>query len=134
MPQPPTESGRVSEFGSAAGWSASGPFPAYMMGYSQEMSGSLPRSQPVQAQKPFSTYNRPPSVSPYLNLYRSGSTNGMGAVGNYYTLVRPMLNQQRTNQAVTRSLQQLQSGAARGASAAPGGYFMNYYGYFQGLR
>ncbi|GAB6166899.1 hypothetical protein JCM19992_28990 [Thermostilla marina] len=104
------------------------------MGYSQEMGGSLPRSQPVQTQKPFSTYNRPPSVSPYLNLYRSGSTNGMGAVGNYYTLVRPMLNQQRTNQAVTRSLQQLQSGAARGASAAPGGYFMNYYGYFQGLR
>lgn len=49
-----------------------------------------------------------PTVSPYLNLYR----NNTGPLPNYYSLVRPQLNQQAFNNQI--SAQQAQQNAALG--------------------
>ena len=43
--------------------------------------------------KPFSNYQRPSAFSPYLELYRD--SDGMS---NYFTRVRPRLEQRRANQ------------------------------------
>lgn len=50
--------------------------------------------------KPFSSYSSPPTVSPYMNLFRvdlNGNNNF-----NYSTLVRPQLQQQQMNQQLER--------------------------------
>lgn len=72
-----------------------------------------------------------PTVSPYLNLYR----NNVGPLPNYYSLVRPQLNQQAFNdRVVAQQAQQsatlgvLQSQAAQ-ATVTPTGkrsWFMTY--------
>ena len=49
-----------------------------------------------------------PTVSPYLNLFRSNT----GPLPNYYSLVRPQLNQQTFNQ--QQMIQQTQQNAALG--------------------
>jgi hypothetical protein len=49
-----------------------------------------------------------PTVSPYLNLYR----NNVGPLPNYYSLVRPQLNQQTLNDRVLA--QQAQQSATLG--------------------
>ncbi len=46
-----------------------------------------------------------PTVSPYLNLFRNDQ-NGRSPVPNYYSLVRPLQNQYRTNQIQQQILQQ----------------------------
>lgn len=46
--------------------------------------------------KPFSSYSAPPTVSPYMNLFRV-DLNGNNNL-NYSTLVRPQLQQQQMNQ------------------------------------
>jgi hypothetical protein len=46
------------------------------------------------AEKPFSRYQSPSGVSPYLNLFRRGS----GSADNYNTLVRPQFEQRYLNQ------------------------------------
>lgn len=48
-------------------------------------------------QKPFSDYHLRPAISPYMNLYRF---NPGGVVSNYYTLVRPFVEQEQTNQSL----------------------------------
>ena len=48
--------------------------------------------------KPFSNYSPAPTVSPYLNLFRT-DTNGFNQF-NYSTLVQPMLQQQQLNQQI----------------------------------
>jgi hypothetical protein len=65
--------------------------------------------------KPFSTYSAPPTVSPYLNLFRV-DLNGNSDF-NYSTLVRPQLQQQQTNNQLERqnlqNARRLQSIAAQ---------------------
>jgi hypothetical protein len=64
--------------------------------------------------KPFSSYSSPPTVSPYLNLFRvdlAGNNNL-----NYSTLVRPQLQQQQLNQQLEQ--QNLQSARRLQAIAA----------------
>jgi hypothetical protein len=70
-----------------------------------------------------------PTVSPYLNLIQN---NGVGAVTNYQSLVKPLLN---TNAALIRQgssinylQQQQQQNYARGVGRGTGHatYFMNY--------
>ncbi len=54
--------------------------------------------------KPFSNYTPPPTVSPYLNLFRDDFRNG--PLPNYQALVRPLQQQQETNQNQQRLLLQ----------------------------
>lgn len=116
---------------------AGGPFPAYMTGYAPGQTGAGwggATSRPPE--RPFSDYSRPASVSPYLNLYRP--QGALGTAGNYYSLVRPMVEQQQTNRQFSQRLRQVESAASAtggyaGRPAPTGGYFMNYYGFFPGL-
>ncbi len=57
--------------------------------------------------KPFSTLNRGPTVSPYLNLFNTGIGGTASTIDNYNVLVRPQLQQQRTNRQLQRQTQQL---------------------------
>jgi len=116
---------------------------------------------PVSAQlydyqeKPFSYYREESPVSPYLNLFRDDSDG----ISNYWTLVKPQLEQQRLNQqqqrineqqrrVSIRQQQQLQSIAVQyrnrdqgqiRPTGTPGGLpasarFMNYGHYYGGGR
>lgn len=143
MPLPPTmtsSSPRLQAGG--GGWVsgeaalAGGPFPAYMTGFSSFQGGGWGAAPTRPVERPFSDYSPPASVSPYINLYRP--EGAFGRVGNYYSLVRPMIQQQQTNRQISQRLRQIESPAQSGGGyvgrAAPtGGYFMNYYGYFPGL-
>jgi hypothetical protein len=57
------------------------------------------------ASKPFSNVTSTPTVSPYLNLFREdlGGNDDL----NYQTLVRPQLEQQRTNALLQRQNEEL---------------------------
>lgn len=91
-------------------------------------------------EKPFSNVNVGPSVTPYLNL----GGFPVGGVDNYYSLVRPQLEQQRINernrQLQVRQQQQLQQVAARAPYDVRGdetvtatghpSVFLNTLGYF----
>lgn len=95
---------------------------------------------PLVGQKPFTGFSPGPALSPYINLFRND--NGFGAVNNYYSLVKPMLQQQQLNQQTEQSLRELgiqnrlqQSQLQqlkRQMPGAQGSYFMNYHGYFPG--
>lgn len=50
-----------------------------------------------------SSLSNEPYISPYLNLLRGGADPGF----NYYTLVQPQLQQQRTNQMQSQQIQRL---------------------------
>jgi len=94
--------------------------------------------------KPFSNYRPEPAISPYLNLFRSDAGSG---VDNYYTLVRPFVEQRHTNQSVGGKIRGLQrssraQGSAirridRNAEAAQGKasqqYYQNFRGFFPGM-
>jgi hypothetical protein len=62
---------------------------------------------PPVGQKPFAGYQPPGGVSPYMNLFRSGTDNG--TIDNYTSLVRPQLNQQYLNQQYGHDIRGLQS-------------------------
>lgn len=97
-----------------------------------------------QVQKPFAGAQRSASVSPYLGL-GGGRTS---TVNNYYSLVRPQMQQQRQNErlrnAQVRQQQQLQAATARspfsygnrleGAQdlmpTGHGASFLNFFGYY----
>jgi hypothetical protein len=57
------------------------------------------------ASKPFSNYSPPPTVSPYLNLFREERDGSSDF--NYQTLVRPLLQQQQFNQQVERQTMEM---------------------------
>jgi hypothetical protein len=57
------------------------------------------------ASKPFSNYTPPPTVSPYLNLFREERDGSSDF--NYQTLVRPLLQQQQFNQQAERQAMEL---------------------------
>ena len=82
--------------------------------------------------KPFNTVVREPTVSPYLNLFREQSDE---ALPNYYTFVRPQLEQQRHNrqhaqqlQALERQVQQTGYAQPAGVRAARFGDTSRFYG------
>ncbi len=87
--------------------------------------------------KPFSTYRAPSTLSPYLDLFRRDTSV---SADNYNTLVRPQLEQQRTNQRMRSALHGLQGtsqtqGAAiqnigRQTGVAGPQRYMNYGGYY----
>lgn len=90
--------------------------------------------------KPFASFNRGSTVSPYLEL----SSPFSSSASTYYTQVRPQLEQQRANeQALKQQImrqRELNSYAAKGpydpqgsANMAPTGHaavYMNYGGYY----
>jgi hypothetical protein len=55
--------------------------------------------------KPFQEVYREPTVSPYLNLHRDERSNE--SAPNYFSLVRPQLDQIEANRAQQRDIQQL---------------------------
>lgn len=69
------------------------------------VSGNGPRinfgaSTASRGSKPFSSYQTSPTVSPYLNLFRTDLQGGGNF--NYSTLVQPQLQQQQLNQQLER--------------------------------
>lgn len=139
MPLPPTGYARSSSAaGTSGGWVSGpaalqgGPFPAYMTGYGAAGGGYFGGGTGVgTAGRPFANYSSPQAVSPYMNLFRSNTS--LGTAGNYYTLVRPQIEQQRVNQQLSRQIDEVRTGyggASAGRGGAVGGYFMNYYGFF----
>lgn len=121
---------------------AGGPTTGYAPASIQPNVGPAPT---VVAEKPFSGYAPPPVYSPYMNLFRND--NDRGRINNYYSLVRPMQEQQRINYQTQNTLQSLQSTTrAQGSqlqqidqrmqapvpqSTNPS--FMNYQNYYPGL-
>jgi len=79
-----------------------------------------PHPQPLfqQTIKPFETYQPETTISPYLNLYRD--EDDVRTMPNYFTFVRPQLEQLEINRAQQRELQQLRSQLRKvGTPAAP---------------
>lgn len=71
--------------------------------------------------KPFSSIRSQPTVTPYLNLFREEQIED---IPNYYTYVRPQLQQQQTNRQQHAELQRLQQQLQQtrlGSPAAPAG-------------
>lgn len=56
--------------------------------------------------KPFEQVDRDPTISPYLNLDRDDDEQQI--VPNYFTFVRPQMEQMETNRLQQRKIQQLQ--------------------------
>ena len=63
--------------------------------------------------KPFQSVQSEPAISPYLNLYRNDA--GQNQLLNYYTLVRPQLEQQEANKKQTAEMQKLRSQVQKGS-------------------
>jgi hypothetical protein len=59
----------------------------------------------LSGSKPFSGFSQGPTISPYLNLFRTDLSGNTGL--NYSTLVQPQLQQQQLNQQQQREDQQL---------------------------
>jgi hypothetical protein len=80
------------------------------------------------------TWQPPPTTSPYLNMFRPEAT----PIFNYYTLVRPQLQQLEINNRQAAEIQHLQqminSGAGGRARSAQGTRLMNHGAYFRGSR
>lgn len=144
IPLPPTAtpatSGLMSRGGgwvTGEGALAGGPFPGYMTGYGTVQSGgAFGGNASLVGGKPYSQFTRPEAVSPYINLYRPNSA--LGPAGNYFSLVRPLAQQQQFNRQTSQQLQQIRSnltpntgyGGRAAGGGGTGGYFMNYYGFY----
>jgi len=109
--------------------------------YQRSAATSLPAT-PLK--KPFADYRPAPTVSPYLNLFRSD--NSLGLIDNYNTLVRPLIEQRRANRNLGGQIHRLQS-ASRAQSSAINNlnrtsnvmqgvsspqYYQNYHDFFPG--
>ena len=118
------------------------------------LQGRPPSAPSAVGGKPFGNYTPPPTISPYMNLYREGVTG----IDNYNALVRPVIEQQQRNQQTQRELSRLQQstraqtsnlqrlnqqtnpyqravpgyGSAGQQSQRPAGY-MNYHQYYPGF-
>jgi hypothetical protein len=87
---------------------------AFYGGYSARTTLSqMPRRTPIQPApsrplrgptKPFQNVNQEPTLSPYINLYREEEDADLP---NYFTYVRPQMEQLQLNQLQQRELQQL---------------------------
>jgi len=97
---------------------------------------NVDRPVPVPV-KPFADYTPTPTVSPYLNLFNDAT--GLARSENYYTLVRPFLDQRNTNRRIGTELQGLQRNARRQRGPHHGGgslsqYYQNLGGYYPGFN
>ena len=88
--------------------------------------------------KPFSDYREASPISPYMNLYRQD--NSLGTVNNYYSLVKPQIDQRNANRRMGSAIRGLQSTTraldvqTRGIMGTSGQrYHMNYGGYYPGF-
>jgi len=108
----------------------------------------LPKTMPAtgRASKQFDAYSAPPTVSPYLNMFRT-NLSGQPA-DNYNTWVRPQIEQNRKSHVIGGEIRGLQS-AARvqgsvlqrlgkktetiGGTMAPE-YFQNFKDYYPGFN
>ncbi len=75
----------------------------------QATGGPNVMAPPVQPNinKPFSGYRQTSGISPYMNIFRSGTDNG--TIDNYTTLVKPQLDQHYLNQQYGRDIRGLQT-------------------------
>lgn len=91
-------------------------------------SSRIPTLNPSRASKPFSSVGSSPTVSPYLNLFRT-DLDGSGDF-NYQTLVRPQFQQLATNQQFQRQnleiSQKVQAISAMSAYRNPAGSEQQY--------
>ena len=96
-------------------------------GYSARAAmNQMPRRPPIrpnggqplrQAVKPFETVQEEPTISPYMNLYRDDDAM---TAPNYYTFVRPQMQQLETNREQQRELERLRR-QVQVMSTAPSG-------------
>jgi hypothetical protein len=90
------------------------------------------------AQYPYQPPTQRPAVSPYLNLLRRGNSTAF----NYYTLVRPQVQQlsvnAQQNAAISQLNSQVQSQSTGGGvpqqATGHATSFLNYSHYFPGIR
>ena len=73
------------------------------------LAGSASAQYKAPKNRPFESYSRRPSVSPYMNLLN----NQTGNATNYQSLVRPQLDQQSFNQKSASAIKGLQSQAGK---------------------
>jgi len=115
----------------------------------------FPRRAPIRSNpsqntrpqgKPFGSIHRDPTVSPYLNLYRNESDDE--GAPNYFSLVRPQMDQIEANRMQQREIQQLRgqlqnfSGPVSGPKYQPNGIpgtgtparYMDTAQFYGGLR
>lgn len=106
--------------------------------------GTFAPSAPAATyEKPFSSYTPPPVYSPYMNLYRF---NPRGPIDNYYSLVRPFVQQnmmnrqfgnqlhglQMNNRLQETMIQRLQQQNQLNQGGFQPSYYMNHGGFYQG--
>jgi hypothetical protein len=102
-----------------------GPAQAAMSKMPRPMSvQSVPPTPPMRTRsKPFNSVQSEPAISPYMNLYRDSS--GQSQLLNYYTLVRPQMDQIDANKKQAADLQKLRnqvlSNSQHPQQAAPSG-------------
>jgi hypothetical protein len=101
-----------------------------------EVDSSGGYTQSATPTRPFSDYQPGPTVSPYLNLFDDFS--GIARPDNYYTLVRPMLDQRNANRRIGTEMQGLQRDVRRLGTPTGGGtlppYYQNLGGYYPGFN
>ncbi|MCX7426920.1 MAG: hypothetical protein NTW96_14995 [Planctomycetia bacterium] len=95
----------------------------YQMNTIPEATAPRPPAQVPQARqdikrgnKPFAGYSAPSAYSPYMNLFRG--ENSARGLNNYYSYVKPALDQQRQDMTSNREIQGLQDTARYGAQSA----------------
>ena len=74
------------------------------------------RREAMRGGKPFSNYRAPSAYSPYMNIFRED--NSSRGINNYYSYVKPALDQQHQDTTVNREIQGLQDTARYGSQAA----------------
>ena len=123
----------------------------YSSSNAQSTLSKMPRPAPVQPRgpalpmaargKPFQSVPSQPVVSPYLNMYRGNSDSNN--LPNYFTLVRPQLQQQEANRQQAAELQKLRgqlqnmssgSGAPTSASMTTHAHYMDTAQFYKGMR
>jgi len=91
---------------------------------------------PTAPAKPFADYRSTQTVSPYLNLF--SEYMGIARPENYYTLVRPFLDQQKANRRIGTELRGLQHDVRRQGQPYGNGpippYYQNLGGYYPGFN
>lgn len=100
---------------------------------------SLRSNEPTAwtSNKPFAGYQRTPVISPYMDLFRTD--NDFNTLDNYYTRVKPRIDQRNMNTRVGGAIRGLQNNTLNLQTQGlmgPSGQrnHMNYGGYYPGLR
>lgn len=97
----------VNPFASAQGYSTTTPATISSgVQRGRAGSGTSGRGGSSRPSKPYANFTPPSPVSPYMNLYRN---DGVSGVNNYYSLVKPALDQRAYNQQTQREIQTLQT-------------------------